>query len=265
MNGRNITAGLVAVALAVSGCRSTSSLSNGAPPSADLPAADGSPTTATTAMAAAPVAGGAAQPSKASSKPSTANGKTSATTAVPGGAAPGTAAPNAPTGDGPIGPAPNGGSGPASRDASGAPVPPNATLLIHGSNGAVEWRLYAYHDDQKRTCLLEDENTTSTQSGGGGGGGTCGQKLPLDASGGDSTRGRFVWGIVTAKATTVRIDHTGAASETFQVVGASGFVEDFYLLPVSNAPISQIVALDANGKVVATDNNTTALNTAPPA
>lgn len=136
-----------------------------------------------------------------------------------------------------------------------AHLPPGATRVVGGRNARVEWRLYAYKDDG-RTCL----HFASQSAANGGAGGTCDQRPPLDRSVSESSRGRFGWGLVSARAVKVRFEHGGGASETFDAVGSPGFAEKFYAGELAAAPITRIVAFDGNGKVVAERTDATTLN-----
>jgi hypothetical protein len=134
-------------------------------------------------------------------------------------------------------------------------VPDGATRVVSGRNAQAEWRLYAY-SEKKRTCLhFADQSSTS-----GGAGGTCAQRPPLDRSLAESDRGRFAYGLVSAEVAQVRFEHTGGGTETFDAASSPGYADKFYAGEIAWTPLTRIVALDANGKVVAERTDTANLN-----
>ena len=133
--------------------------------------------------------------------------------------------------------------------------PPGAVRVASGqTNASTQWTLDAYRDDGE-TCGWF---TVRPQAGGGGAAAGCGRP-PLDPSTLRAGSERFAFGMTSSQVVRVRFEHAGGGSETFEPV-ASPYSERFFGGEIAGTPLTRIVALDANGKVVAERTDMTAYN-----
>lgn len=121
-----------------------------------------------------------------------------------------------------------------------------------------EWRVHVDRSPKDETCIHFLLKTETGRSGSG----ACHHRLPLGLSA--SRRGdlRFIWGIVSAKAASVRVEHGGGSVETLHPATATerGFVEAFFAGEISQVPVTRVVALDASGRVVAESRDVQNIN-----
>lgn len=131
-----------------------------------------------------------------------------------------------------------------------APVPADAIRIIAGRTNGVDYRVYVFKS-QGRSCVQLYEKTPT---GGGGPFARCDYKEPIDSSGSDGDGVRIRFGIVTARAVKVRVEHAGGSADTFDAIAVEGFPERFWGGPIGAAPVVRFVALDADGKTVGAED-----------
>ncbi|HVF76072.1 MAG TPA: hypothetical protein VM938_13610 [Acidimicrobiales bacterium] len=128
---------------------------------------------------------------------------------------------------------------------------------MKGNRDAVEWRLYLSRE--RGTCLafhVRDGNLRQS-----GGSGTCEQKPPLDVSLFRNVSGRFAYGVVTAEAVEIHLEHTDGAKDVLRAESTPDFEGRFYAGEVRPTPFKRVVALGARGEVVANYRDVSRLNT----
>lgn len=142
-----------------------------------------------------------------------------------------------------------------------APVPPGSVRVVGGkTQSGTVWRLYVYRDAEKRTCLQWYEKA---RSGSGGPFARCDRKPPLSVGGSSGSDGRFLFGLTSGQAVKVRAEHVEGQAENFDTVAVTGFGERFWGGEIGRTPLKRIVALDASGKVIASQDDVSSYNLAP--
>ncbi|MBW3667783.1 MAG: hypothetical protein KY443_01105 [Actinobacteria bacterium] len=130
--------------------------------------------------------------------------------------------------------------------------------MLSTTTDRYEWQLHVSRSPEDETCLGFSLKTERGRSAGG----VCGHRPPLAFSSNRSGELRFIWGVVTPKATSVRVEHAGGGAETLltATANARGFAEAFFAGEISQAPVTRVVALDASGREVAESRDVQRIN-----
>lgn len=134
--------------------------------------------------------------------------------------------------------------------------PPPGAVRVAGKTqtGDVEWALYAFRQGDN-PCLHFAVRGPATGSVGGG----C-KEPPLGVSTSRSENGRFGFGLTSPEVAKVRFEHVDGATETFDTVTGKGYSERFFAGELAETPLTRVVALNSEGKVVAERTDMTAHN-----